>query len=293
MGAMTMSEWKPVDAGMAGTIDVGGDLTVNRLGFGAMRITGEGIWGEPADRDEAKAVLRRALELGVNFIDTADSYGPHVSEELISETLYPYPDDLVIATKGGLERPGPGQWPANGRPEHLIEACEGSLRRLKLDQIPLYQFHRPDRAVPLEDSIGALVTLKEQGKIRHIGVSNVTEDQLRRAQRLTPIVSIQNRYNREDRGSESLVDLCEQEQMVFLPWAPIQDLDRNRIVREIAQRYDATPRQIVIAWLLARSPSILPIPGTGSVSHLDDNVAAAAIKLATADVAALTDNAKR
>jgi aryl-alcohol dehydrogenase-like predicted oxidoreductase len=278
---------------MAGTIDVGGDLTVNRLGFGAMRITGEGIWGEPADRDEAKAVLRRALELGVNFIDTADSYGPHVSEELISETLYPYPDDLVIATKGGLERPGPGQWPANGRPEHLIEACEGSLRRLKLDQIPLYQFHRPDRAVPLEDSIGALVTLKEQGKIRHIGVSNVTEDQLRRAQRLTPIVSIQNRYNREDRGSESLVDLCEQEQMVFLPWAPIQDLDRNRIVREIAQRYDATPRQIVIAWLLARSPSILPIPGTGSVSHLDDNVAAAAIKLATADVAALTDNAKR
>jgi aryl-alcohol dehydrogenase-like predicted oxidoreductase len=274
---------------MAGTIDVGGDLTVNRLGFGAMRITGDGIWGEPPDRDEAKAVLRRAIELGVNFIDTADSYGPHVSEELISETLYPYPDDLVIATKGGLERPGPGQWPANGRPEHLIEVCEGSLRRLKLDQIPLYQFHRPDPAVPLEDSIGALVTLKEQGKIRHIGVSNVTEDQLRRAQRLTPIVSIQNRYNVEDRQSESLVDLCEQEQMVFLPWAPIQDLDRNRIVREIAQRYDATPRQIVIAWLLARSPSILPIPGTGSVSHLEDNVAAAAIKLAQADVAALTD----
>jgi aryl-alcohol dehydrogenase-like predicted oxidoreductase len=286
-----MSEWKTVHAGMAGTIDVGGDLTVNRLGFGAMRITGDGIWGEPADRDEAKEVLRRAIELGVNFIDTADSYGPHVSEELIGETLYPYPDDLVIATKGGLERPGPGQWPANGRPEHLIEACEGSLWRLKLDQIPLYQFHRPDPAVPLEDSIGALVTLKEQGKIRHIGVSNVTEDQLRRAQRLTAIVSIQNRYNLEDRQSESLVDLCEQEQMVFLPWAPIQNLGRNRIVREIAQRYDATPRQIVLAWLLARSPSILPIPGTGSVSHLDDNVAAVAIKLAPADVAALTDNA--
>jgi pyridoxine 4-dehydrogenase len=286
-----MSEWKPVHAGMAGTIDVGGDLTVNRLGFGAMRITGEGIWGEPADRDEAKAVLRRAIELGVNFIDTADSYGPHVSEKLISETLYPYPDDLVIATKGGLERTGPGQWPANGRPEHLIDACEGSLRRLKLDQIPLYQFHRPDPAVPLEDSIGALVALKEQGKIRHIGVSNVTEDQLRRAQRLTPIVSIQNRYNVEDRQSESLVDLCEQEQMVFLPWAPIQNLDRNGIVREIAQRYDATPRQIVLAWLLARSPSILPIPGTGSVSHVDDNVAAAAIKLTPADVALLTDNA--
>ena len=286
-----MSEWKPVHAGMAGTIDVGGDLTVNRLGFGAMRITGDGIWGEPADRDEAKAVLRRAIELGVNFIDTADSYGPHVSEELISETLYPYPDDLVIATKGGLERTGPGQWPANGRPEHLVEACEGSLRRLKLDQIPLYQFHRPDPAVPLEDSIGALVTLKEQGKIRHIGVSNVTEDQLRRAQRLTPIVSIQNRYNVEDRQSESLIDLCEQEQIVFLPWAPIQNLNRNRVVREIAQRYDATPRQIVLAWLLARSPSILPIPGTGSVSHVDDNVAAAAIKLAPADVASLTDNA--
>ena len=284
-----MPEWKSVDAGMAGTIDVGGDLTVNRLGLGAMRITGEGIWGEPADRDEAKAVLRRAIELGMNFIDTADSYGPHVSEQLISETLHPYPDDLVIATKGGLERPGPGQWPANGRPAHLIEACEGSLRRLKLDQIPLYQFHRPDPAVPLEDSIGALVTLKEQGKIRHMGVSNVTEEQLRRAQRLTPIVSIQNRYNVEDRGSESLVDLCEQAQMVFLPWAPIQNLDRNQIVREMAQRYDATPRQIVIAWLLARSPSILPIPGTGSVSHLDDNVAAAAIKLSAADVAALTD----
>jgi pyridoxine 4-dehydrogenase len=286
-----MSEWKPVHAGMAGTIDVGGDLTVNRLSFGAMRITGDGIWGEPADRDEAKAVLRRAIELGVNFIDTADSYGPHVSEELISETLYPYPDDLVIATKGGLERPGPGQWPANGRPEHLIEACEGSLRRLKLDQIPLYQFHRPDPAVPLEDSISALVTLKEQGKIRHIGLSNVTEDQLRRAQQLTPIVSIQNRYNVEDRQSESLIDLCEQEQMVFLPWAPIQNLGRNRIVQEIAQRYGATPRQVVLAWLLARSPSILPIPGTGSVSHLEDNVTAVAIKLTPADVASLIGNA--
>ncbi len=286
-----MSEWKPVHAGMAGTIDVGGDLTVNRLGFGAMRITGDGIWGEPAERDEAKAVLRRAIELGVNFIDTADSYGPHVSEELISETLYPYPDDLVIATKGGLERTGPGQWPANGRPEHLIAACEGSLRRLKLEQIPLYQFHRPDPAVPLEDSINALITLKEQGKIRHIGLCNVTEDQLRRAQQLIPIVSIQNRYNVEDRQSESLVDLCEQEQMVFLPWAPIQDLDRNRIAREIAQRYDATPRQIVLAWLLARSPAILPIAGTGSVSHLDDNVAAVVIKLTPADVASMTDSA--
>jgi pyridoxine 4-dehydrogenase len=286
-----MSDWKSVNAGMAGTIDVGGDLTVNRLGFGAMRITGDGVWGEPADRDEAKAVLRRAIELGVNFIDTADSYGPHVSEELIGEALRPYPDDLVIATKGGLERTGPGRWPVNGRPEHLIEACEGSLRRLKLDQIPLYQFHRPDPAVALEDSIGALVTLKEQGKIRHIGLSNVTEEQVRRAQRLTPIVSIQNRYNVNDRQSESLVDLCEQEKMVFLPWAPIQDLDGNRIVRETAQRHDATPRQIVLAWLLARSLSILPIPGTGTVSHLRENVAAAVIELTSAEVASVTDGA--
>jgi pyridoxine 4-dehydrogenase len=285
-----MAEFQTLHAGNAGTIDVGGDLTVNRLGFGAMRITGDGIWGPPADRDEAKAVLRRAVELGVNFIDTADSYGPHVSEELVSEALHPYPDDLVIATKGGLERTGPGQWPTNGRPEHLIEACEGSLRRLKLEQIPLYQFHRPDPTVPLEDSIGALVTLKEQGKIRHIGLSNVTEEQLRRAQRLTPIVSIQNRYNVDDRRSESLVDLCEQEQMVFLPWAPIQNLDSNGIVHKLTQRYDATARQIVLAWLLARSPSILPIPGTGSVSHLDANVAAAAIKLTMADVASVTDS---
>jgi len=283
-----MSGWQSVHAGMAGTIDVGGDLTVNRLGFGAMRVTGEGIWGQPADRGEAQAVLRRAIELGVNFIDTADSYGPHVSEELIGETLHPYPDDLVIATKGGLERTGPGRWPVNGRPEHLIAACEGSLRRLRLEQIPLYQFHRPDPAVPLEDSIGALVTLKDQGKIRHIGLSNVTEQQVRRAQRLTPVVSIQNRYNVDDRRSESLVDLCEQEQMVFLPWAPIQDLDRNRPVRDIAQRHDVTPRQVVLAWLLARSPQILPIPGTGTVSHLEDNVAAATIKLTPAEVAALT-----
>jgi aryl-alcohol dehydrogenase-like predicted oxidoreductase len=278
-----------LNAGTAGTIDVGGDLTVNRLGFGAMRITGDGIWGPPADQDEAKAVLRRAVELGVNFIDTADSYGPRISEELIAEALHPYPDDLVIATKGGLERTGPGQWPANGRPEHLIEACEGSLRRLKLDQIPLYQFHRPDPEVPLEDSVGALVSLKEQGKIRHIGLSNVTEDQLRRAQRLTPIVSIQNRFNVADRHSESLIDLCEQEQMIFLPWAPIQNLDDNAAVQKLARHHDATSRQIVLAWLLSRSPAILPIPGTGTVSHLEDNIAAAAIKLTDAEADSLTN----
>jgi pyridoxine 4-dehydrogenase len=213
-----------------------------------------------------------------------------VSEALIGETLHPDPDDLVIATKDGLERPGPGQWTTAGRPEHLIEACEGSLRRLKLDQIPLYQFHRPDPAVPLEDSIGALVGLKEQGKIRNIGLSNVTEDQVRRAQRLSPIVSIQNRYNVDDRQSESLVDLCEQEQMVFLPWAPMQDLAGNRSVHELGERHDVQPRQLVLAWLLARSPSILPIPGTGSVAHLEDNVAAAGIRLTSAEVASLTGN---
>jgi pyridoxine 4-dehydrogenase len=287
-----MADQAPVRASAAGTIDVGGDLTVNRLGFGAMRITGRGIWGEPADRDEAKAVLRRAVELDVNFIDTADSYGPEVSETLIAEALYPYPDDLVIATKGGLERSGPGRWPANGRPEHLRQACEGSLRRLRLEQIPLYQFHRPDPRVPLEDSVGALVELKEQGKIRHVGVSNVTEDQLRRAQRLTAIVSVQNRFNLRDRGSDSLVDLCEQERLVFLPWAPIQDLDRNPALREVAERHQASDRQVVLAWLLARSPAVLPIPGTGTVAHLEANVAAAGMRLSPEEVDALSAAAR-
>ncbi|MFG1606706.1 aldo/keto reductase [Actinoplanes sp. NPDC049265] len=275
-------------AGSAGTIDVGGDLTVNRLGYGAMRVTGDGIWGPPKDRDQAVAVLRRVVELGVNFIDTADSYGPDVSEELIAEALHPYPEDLVIATKGGLTRTGPGQWPLNGRPEHLREACEGSLRKLRLEQIPLYQFHRPDPSVPLEDSIGAIVELKNEGKIRHIGVSNFDEQQLRTAQALTPIVSIQNRYNIDDRSSESLVDLCEQERITFLPWAPIQDHHGNATVQRLAREHDATPYQIVLAWLLARSPAMLPIPGTGSIGHLEENVAAAAIKLSQADVAAIT-----
>ena len=281
-----------VTADAAGTIDVGGDLTVRRLGFGAMRITGTGIWGEPENLEQAKAVLRRTVELGVNFIDTADSYGPDVSERLIAEALHPYPDDLVIATKGGLERPGPGQWRANGRPEHLVEACEGSLRRLRLEQIPLYQFHRPDPRVPLEDSLGTLVMLKEQGKIRHIGLSNVNEEQIRRAQRLTPIVSIQNRYNVDDRQSESLVDLCEQEQLVFLPWAPIQDMEGREAVTRVAQRHGATPHQVVLAWLLARSPSILPIPGTGSVPHLEDNVGAASVELSREEVSELTAAAR-
>ena len=248
------------------TIDIGGDLTVNRLGFGAMRITGRGIWGDPADKDVAKAVLWRAIELGVTFIDTADSYGPAVSETLIAEALHPYPDNLVIATKGGLERPGPGEWEPNGRPEHLKAACEGSLARLKLDQIPLYQFHRPDPKVPLEESIGALVELKDEGKIRHIGLCNVTEDQLTTAQAITPIVSVQNRYNLSDRRSEALVDGCDIEDLAFLPWAPIQDVPSRGVVQEIAARHDATPTQVVLAWLLARSPAMLPIPGRGRSS---------------------------
>jgi pyridoxine 4-dehydrogenase len=281
-----MSETRTPDAAAAGTIDIGGDLTVNRLGFGAMRVTGDGIWGPPRDHDKAIEVLRRAVELGVNFIDTADSYGPDISEELIAEALYPYPDDLVIATKGGLIRPGPNNWKPDGRPEHLVEACEGSLRRLKLEQIPLYQFHRPDPAVPFEDSLGALIGLKEQGKIRHIGLSNVNEKQVRQAQQLTPIVSIQNRYNVTDRGSESMVDLCEQEQMVFLPWAPIQNLDV--VGAKISQQRGVTPRQVALAWMLARSPALLPIPGTGSADHLEENLAAASLKLSGAEVDALS-----
>jgi aryl-alcohol dehydrogenase-like predicted oxidoreductase len=272
----------------AGTLDLGGDITVHRLGYGAMRITGDGIWGEPPDRDGAVATLRRAVELGVNFIDTADSYGPEVSERLIAEALHPYPDSLVIATKGGLERTGPGRWPTNGRPEHLRAACEGSLQQLRLDQIPLYQFHRPDPDVPLEDSIGALVELKDAGKVDHIGVCNVSEAQLRRAQQVAPLVSVQNRYNVTDRASDSLVDLCEQEQLAFLPWAPILDLDGSPVVRKIADRHGATPRQVVLAWLLTRSPVMLPIPGTGSVAHLESNVAAAGLELAPEEIGAIT-----
>lgn len=276
-------------AAAAGTIDVGGDLTVNRLGFGAMRITGSGVWGDPPDVDEAKAVLRRAVELGVNFIDTADSYGPEVSERLIAETLAPYPDDLVIATKGGLERTGPNEWPVNGKPEHLKAACEGSLRRLGVEQIALYQWHRPDHDVPLEDSVAALVELKDEGKIRHLGISNVTEKQLRQVQAITPVVSIQNRYNIGDRRSEAIIDLCEQEDMAFLPWAPIQGIDDVSVLDEIAERHDATKRQTALAWLLARSPAMVVIPGTGSIAHLEDNVAAAAIALTDDEIATLTD----
>jgi pyridoxine 4-dehydrogenase len=275
-------------AAAAGTIDVGGDLTVNRLWFGAMRITGPGIWGDPPSRDQAIATLRRVVELGVNFIDTADSYGPDVSETLIAEALHPYPDDLVIATKGGLIRPGPNRWEANGRPEHLREVCEGSLRRLRLEQIPLYQFHRPDPAVPLAESLGAIAELKNEGKIRHVGLSNVLESQLREAQAILPIVSVQNRYNVSDRRSASMIDLCEQEQLAFLPWAPVQETDKNVPVRVAAERHGVTQHQVVLAWLLASSPQILPIPGTGSPQHAAENIAAASVELTPDEVDAIS-----
>ena len=274
-------------AAAAGTIDVGGDLTVNRMGFGAMRITGPGIWGDPPSRDQAIATLRRVVELGINFIDTADSYGPEVSETLIAEALHPYPDDLVIATKGGLIRPGPNRWEADGRPEHLREVCEGSLRRLRLEQIPLYQFHRPDPAVPLADSIGTIAELKNEGKIRHVGISNVSESQLCEAQQIVPIVSVQNRYNAADRRSESLIDLCEQEQLVFLPWAPVQESDKNPAVLAAARQHGVTRHQVVLAWMLAMSPQILPIPGTGSIGHAEENIAAASVELTPDEVEAI------
>ena len=283
-----MVDWAGSDGVM--TLDVGGDLTVRRLGFGAMRLTGPGIWGDPPDREAAVATVRRAVDLGVNFIDTADSYGPFVSERLIAEALHPYPDDLVIATKGGLTRAGPNRWAADGRPQHLRAACDESLQRLRLEQIPLYQLHRPDPRVPLEDSVGMLVELKNEGKIRHVGVSNVTEAQLDQAMGLTPIVSIQNRYNSADRSSESLLDRCESESLAFLPWAPI---DAGRIgtdsaVARVATSRGATPHQVALAWLLARSPVVLPIPGTASVAHLEENMQAAALHLTSQEVAELS-----
>ena len=278
-----------VTASLVGTIDIGGDMPVNRFGFGAMRITGEGIWGEPADREECKGVLRRALELGINFIDTADSYGPEVSERLIAEALYPYPEELVIATKGGLLRPGPGQWEPDGRPEHLRAACEGSLKRLKVEQIDLYQFHRPDPKVPYEESVGALVELKNEGKIRHIGLSNVTTDHVEQAQKLTPIVSVQNRYSIYERSSEPVLEFCSLEEIAFLPWRPVEGggLAAGGVVAEIARRNRATPAQVALAWLLAHSPVMLPIPGTSKVAHLEENLGAVALDLAPAELAEL------
>jgi pyridoxine 4-dehydrogenase len=276
-------------AAAAGTIDVGGDLTVNRLGFGAMRITGQGVWGDPPDRGQAVETLRRAVSLGVNFIDTADSYGPEVSENLIAEALYPYPDDLVIATKGGFARQGPDRWSPVGHPDHLRSVCEGSLRRLRLEQIPLYQLHRPDPAVPYAESVGALADLQKEGKIRHVGVSNVTEEQLREAQGIVNVVSVQNRYNVTDRSAQQVLDVCEQESLVFLPWAPIQQAGKNVGVLNAARRLGVTEYQVVLAWLLASSPVMLPIPGTSSPGHAAENVAAAGLELTGDEVRAIRD----
>jgi aryl-alcohol dehydrogenase-like predicted oxidoreductase len=253
-----------------------------------MRITGPGIWGPPDDPEEARRLLRRVVELGINLIDTADSYGPEVSENLIAEALHPYPDGLVIATKGGLRRTGPGQWPRDARPERLNEACEASLRRLKLDRIDLYQLHSPDNKVPLEDSIGALKKLQDEGKIRHIGISNVSVDELQEARGIVEVVTVQNRYNLEDRRSEDVLDVCEEAGIGFIPWFP---LSMGRLAEpggpldRIAREHDASPAQIALAWLLARSPVMLPIPGTSSVEHFEENVKAAEIELSAEEVA--------
>jgi aryl-alcohol dehydrogenase-like predicted oxidoreductase len=267
----------------AGTITIGGDLTVNRLGFGAMRVTGTGVWGPPPDRDRALAVLRHVLELGVNFIDTADSYGPDASEELLGAALAPYAPGVVIATKAGMTRSGPGQWATDGHPAHIRAAIEGSLTRLKLERIDLYQFHRPDPNVPFEESVGTFADLRREGKVRHVGLSNVSIAQLHAAQRIVPIASVQNRYNFDDRSSEDVLDECERAGIAFLPWAPIGGVTplKSDQLQRIATAHGATKQQIAIAWLLRRSPAMVPIPGTGSIAHLDENVAAASITLST------------
>ena len=269
-------------AAQAGEIRIGNDLRVTRLGFGAMRITGDGIWGPPSDRAESIRVLRRAIELGINFIDTADSYGPSVSEEIIAEALHPYPVNLVIATKGGYERPGPNRWVENGKPEHLRATCEGSLRRLRLERIDLYQLHRIDPKVPAEDQLGTLRTLQAEGKIKHIGLSEVSVKQIQHAQTIVPIVSVQNRYSLADRGSDDVLAYCEKEKIAFIPWFPLAAgklSGAESPVRQVAEQLKATPSQVALAWLLARSPVMLPIPGTSKVKHLEENVAAAALKL--------------
>jgi pyridoxine 4-dehydrogenase len=264
------------------TFELGGDLTVNRLGFGAMRLTGDGIWGWPPDRGNAFKVLRRAVELGVNLIDTADAYGPDINELQIAEALYPYPKGLVIATKGGITRPGAGQWVPNGRPEHLKKAVEGSLKRLRLERIDLYQLHRIDPKVPLEESVGALKEMKDAGKIRHIGLSNVDPDEIEQARKIVPIVSVQNRYNVDDRDSESVLRYCEKERLGFLPWRPVGGsggLKAANAVQQAARAHGVSVFQVALAWLLGRSPVMLPIPGTSSIAHLEENVAAAKLKL--------------
>jgi pyridoxine 4-dehydrogenase len=272
----------PANAAASGTFNLGNDLLIHRLGFGAMRITGKGIWGEPGNPDEARRVLRRAVELGINFIDTADSYGPEVSERLIAETLHPYPPGLVIATKGGLTRQGPEQWAPVGRPEYIRQCVEMSLRRLRLERIDLYQLHRIDPKVPAEETLGALAELQAAGKIRHIGLSEVSTKEIKHAKKIVPIVSVQNRYNLADREHEDVVDYCAKHDLGFIPWFPVAagDLARSAgVLDNVAKRHHATVAQLSLAWLLHRSPVMLPIPGTSSVKHLEENVAAAGLKL--------------
>ena len=271
---------KEVSARLAGDVSLGKQLSVHRLGFGAMRLTGEGIWGPPKDRKTALAVLRRAVELEVNFIDTADSYGPYVSEELIAEALYPYPRGLVIATKGGWNRPGPNQWTHDATPAHLREAVEGSLKRLRLDRIDVYQLHTPDPVVPFDVSVETLAQLREEGKIRLIGLSNVTQEHIERARKIVPIVSVQNRYSFADREWDYVVDYCESNGIAFIPWFPLgAGKVAGEVLNQVAKALGATPKQVALAWLLRRSPVMLPIPGTSSVEHLQENVAAASVRL--------------
>jgi len=279
-------------ASASGTVSIGGDLLVNRLGFGAMRITGPDIWGAPKDPVEARRVLHRALDLGVNFIDTADAYGPNVSELLIADTLYPYPRGLVIATKGGQVRPSASEWTPDGRPAHLREACEASLKRLRLERIDLYQFHRIDPKVPLEESLGEFARLQKEGKIRHVGVSNFSVEELARARKVVTVVSVQNRYNVADRASEDVLAVCARDGLAFIPWAPIARGSSDRLERDASgERLEAVAKargvsvlQLALAWLLAKSPAMLPIPGTSSVEHLNENVAAAQLKLTPAEM---------
>jgi aryl-alcohol dehydrogenase-like predicted oxidoreductase len=271
---------KEISASLAGTVCLGGELSVNRLGFGAMRLTGEGIWGAPADRNRALAVLRHAVELDVNFIDTADSYGPFVSEELIAEALFPYPKGLVIATKGGWNRPGPDQWTHDATPGHLRKAVEGSLKRLRLDRIDVYQLHTPDPVVSFDASVETLAQLRDEGKIRIVGLSNVTREHIERARRIVPIVSVQNRYSFADREWDYVVGYCENNEIAFIPWFPLAaGRVAGDVLNEIAQAHQASPKQVALAWLLRRSPIMLPIPGTSSVEHLEENVAAASVEL--------------
>lgn len=278
-------------AAEAGEFKIGGDLRVIRLGFGAMRITGKGIWGEPENRGEAIGVLRRAVDLGINFIDTADSYGPHVSEQLIAEALYPYPSDLVIATKAGFDRTGPDQWVTNGRPEHLRAACEGSLRRLRLERIDLFQLHRIDSEVPVNDQLGTLKDLQSEGKIKHIGLSEVSVEQIENARKVAPIVTVQNRYSVVDRAAEDVLEYCEQANIGFIPWFPLaagKVSAAGSALAAAAARLKITPSQLAIAWLLWRSPVMLPIPGTSRVKHLEENVATAQLHVGSDTLRGLT-----